>query len=122
MAATITVTSLADDGGPGEIRSAISTANASSGSTITFKSGLSGTVTLTSGLPPITASVTINGPGEASIAIDGANLYRPFVINNSSATVNIEAIAIQNGSAGRWRRNPSVRRYFITFKLHPGGQ
>jgi len=95
----ITVTSLADDGGAGELRAAISAANASPGATITFQDGLSGTITLTSGLPDITTSLWILGPGASTIKIDGAHTCRPFFESAAgNDTLTISGLTIQNGS------------------------
>jgi len=96
---TITVTSLADDGGPGELRAAINQANTDNdGDTITFANGLTGTIMLTSGLPTITASVTVQGPGAGVLAVDGAGAYRPFYIDAPGASVAISGLAVQAGS------------------------
>lgn len=97
---TYTVTSLADDGGPGELRAAMIAANASAGSTITFQSGLSGTITLSptlQALPTILVPTTIQGPGESLLAIDGRGTYRPFKINAPGASVDLSGLTIQNG-------------------------
>src|SRR5580658_1516040 len=67
---TFAVTSLADDGAVGTLRVAINDANAKPGSTIKF--GVSGTITIASTLPEITAGMTIQGPAGSSISIDGA--------------------------------------------------
>ena len=99
-ALTYTVTSLADDGGPGQLRAGIIAANASSGSTIKFQNGLTGTISLSptlQALPAITVNTTIQGPGASLIAIDGDGTYRPFQINGSSAMVNISGLTIQHG-------------------------
>ena len=62
-AANFPVTSLADDGSAGTLRDALTSANANADAdTITFASGLTGTVTL-AGTLPISASVDIQGPG-----------------------------------------------------------
>ncbi len=98
---TYNVTSLADDGGPGELRAAISAANANAGSTITFQSGLSGTITLSptlQALPTILVPTTIQGPGESLIAVDGRGTYRPFEINAPGASVALSGLTIQNGA------------------------
>ena len=95
------VTSLADDGGPGQLRAAISAANADAGSTITFQSGLSGTITLSptlQALPIILVNTTIQGPGESLIAVDGRGTYRPFEINAPGASVDLSGLTIQHGS------------------------
>src|SRR5210317_584127 len=78
-AATIEVTSLADDGAVGTLREAITTANLTAGDdVITFASGLSGTITLTSALPTISDNLTVTGPGESDLTIDGDAQFRVF--------------------------------------------
>ena len=97
-ASTITVTNLLDDGSVGSLREAIVTANSASGSTIAFQSGLSGIITLKSDLPAITASTTISGPGESSLAVDGSAAFRPFLIDVSTGTVSIIDLTVQSGA------------------------
>lgn len=92
-AAAFNVTSLADDGEPGELRSAITLANASPGSTIAF--GVTGTIILAGALPQITASVAITG-GDL-IVVDGAGKYQPFSVNASGSSVTLSGLTIQNG-------------------------
>ena len=58
MAASFAVTSLSDSG-PGSLRAAITSANANTGSTITF--GTTGTITLSTPLPGLVAQMTIDG-------------------------------------------------------------
>ena len=97
---TYNVTSLADDGGPGELRAAMIAANANAGSTITFQSGLSGAITLSptlQALPTITVRTSIQGPGASLIAVDGNRAWRPFSINASGASVDISGLTIQHG-------------------------
>src|SRR5438067_8122538 len=64
---TITVTSTADSGA-GTLRAAL--ASAANGDTIDV-SGVTGTILLTSGELLVTNSVTILGPGPASLAVNG---------------------------------------------------
>ena len=98
-ARAITVTSLADDGSAGTLRAAINQANSdANGDTITFQSGLTGAITLTSGLPSITTSMTIQGPGESILAVDGAKMYRPFDISAPGGSITLSGLMIQNGS------------------------
>ena len=100
MSATITVASLADDGGNGELRAAITQANSdAAGDTITFRNGLSGTILLTSALPPFTKGMTIQGLASTTIAIDGAGKYQPIFIQATGATVTIANVTIQHGNA-----------------------
>jgi hypothetical protein len=80
-AATYTVTTL-NDAGVGSLREAIVDANASAGAdTIVFDAGLTGTITLASDFPNITEDLTITGPGEDDLTIDGVASHRPFWVN-----------------------------------------
>ena len=92
------VTSLADDGGNGELRAEIIAAAASPGSGITFQNGLSGVITLSANLPAITTGTTIQGPGASLLAINGANQYRPFTVNAANNLVTISGLAMRRGS------------------------
>jgi fibronectin type 3 domain-containing protein len=96
LAATYTVTTLADTGA-GSLREAITSANGDSGSTVNFQSGLTGTITLSGPLPQITGAMTILGPGAATITINAGSLCRPFWIDASGATVSISGLTITNG-------------------------
>ena len=58
MAATYTVTNLKDSG-PGSLRAAMLSANASKGSTVNFAT--TGTINLSSSLPVITSQMTVDG-------------------------------------------------------------
>ncbi len=78
---------------------AIVDANAKPGSTISFASGLTGVIKLTSGLPTITVSMTIKGPGASLLAIDGMGKYRPFFITPSGTDkVSVSGLTIEAGS------------------------
>lgn len=79
-AATFTVSSLADSG-PGTLRQAALDANATAGAdTIQFQSGLTGTITLTSGDIDLTEAVTITGPGAGLLTVSGNDASRIFDI------------------------------------------
>jgi hypothetical protein len=83
---TITVTSL-DDSGSGTLREAIT--NAQSGDTIDFDSMLSGTIVLGSALPVISVDyLTITGPLDNSITIDGDSQYQIFNVQADPFTVS----------------------------------
>ena len=91
---TVTVTSLLDDVSNGTLRWAINEANTNpSIDEIVFDSSLSGTITLTSDLPNISANLSITGPGTSLISISGNNQYKMFLVN-SSITLNISGIKL----------------------------
>jgi uncharacterized repeat protein (TIGR02543 family) len=82
-----------NNSGAGSLRQAIT--NASSGSVITFADALAGqTITLTSALPTIAKSLTIEGNG---ITISGNSACQIMYINSSSATVTIRRVHFANG-------------------------
>jgi hypothetical protein len=93
---TIPVTNTTDSG-PGSLRTAITDANANPGSTINFS--VTGTITLLSALPAITANMTITGPGAASLTVSGNNsstVGTIFTITNG-VTASISGLTIANG-------------------------
>jgi predicted outer membrane repeat protein len=92
-AATITVTNT-NDSGAGSLRQALAIAN--DGDTITF--AVTGTIGLTSGELLVDKSITISGPGAASLAINGNAKSRVFHIG-ASRTVTISGLTITNGNA-----------------------
>jgi hypothetical protein len=94
MAATLTVTSLADDGSVGTLRYAIVTA--SPGDTVKF--AVNGTITLALGTLEINKNLTISGPSATTLAVSGNNLSTVFQID-SGFMVNISAITVRNGTA-----------------------
>src|SRR2546422_3141375 len=93
-AATLTVTSTADDGFVGTLRRVL--AGAADGATIDFS--VTGTIMLTTGQLLVDKSVEILGPGANSLAIDGNAASRVFYIA-SGKTVSISGLTITNGSA-----------------------
>lgn len=92
MAATDTVTSLADDGSPGTLRSVL--AAASLGDTIVFS--VTGTITLTQGTLNIRQNLTLNGPGVANLAISGNNVAIVLTVS-SGVAATISNLTIENG-------------------------
>src|SRR5260221_1818843 len=85
--------------GPGSLRQAILDANALPGvNSIDFASTAYGTITLTSGELFITDDLFINGPGPASLAVDGNAADRVFHIL-SNAVVSISGLTITNSLA-----------------------
>jgi len=91
---TYVVTTTADSG-PGSLRDALLTATP--GRVITF--AVSGTITLTSPLPPIRVALSITGPGVASLTISGADAYRVLFVDAAGATVTISDVDIAHGLA-----------------------
>src|SRR5690242_17195099 len=81
VAQAATVTNLSDSD-PGSLRALINASNA--GDTIDFAPGLSGTITLTTGVLMIPHSLTISGPGAGTIAIDGNHTTTVFDIAPSA--------------------------------------
>ncbi len=98
QAATIAVTSTADNG-PGSLRNAL--ASAANGDTIDA-SGVSGTILLTNGELLVTNSVDIVGPGPDLLAINGNYTSRTVNPNRvfhtgSNTVVTISSLTITNG-------------------------
>jgi hypothetical protein len=69
--------------------------SAGSGDTINFS--VTGTITLSSGLPEMLQSLTITGPGASQLTISGNNAYQVFFVQLYS-TVSISGLTIANGS------------------------
>src|SRR6476646_5076333 len=91
QAATITVTNT-NDSGAGSLRQAI--ANANHGDRIQF--GITGTMILTTGELLVDKSVTISGPGAASLTVDGNGTGRVFHVSRG-VTAAIAGLTITNG-------------------------
>jgi hypothetical protein len=98
--ATLTVMNL-NDAGPGSLRAAIITANATTGDRIVFAPAAHGVLTLLTGQFDITSSMTIVGPGPTRLIINGNAIDRVFDIDNTSTTndspVSISGLSIVNG-------------------------
>ena len=93
---TVTNTS---DSGAGSLRQAIMDADAANtGDTIAFGLAVTGTITLTTGVLEIQHSLTINGPGAATLAVSGGGSSQVFLVD-SNATVSISGLTIQDGTA-----------------------
>lgn len=100
-AATFEVTNL-NDSGAGSLRQAIADANANPDSDlITFQSGLSGTITLTTGELSISESLEIQGPGSDVLAISGNDSSRVFSSYRGGAAIDvtISGLKITGGHA-----------------------
>jgi hypothetical protein len=92
-ATTRQVTTTADSG-PGSLREAVT--NATDGDTVTFAPGVTGTIALQSPLL-IESNVTITGPGEGVLTIDGGNQVQDVVVAGSSGTATISDLTISHG-------------------------
>jgi hypothetical protein len=93
---TFLVTTTADSG-QGSLRQAILDANADlGGDIIQFASGVSGTITLTSGELDITDTVDIQGPGAGDVTVSGNNASRVFHLND---VATISGLTITGGSS-----------------------
>ena len=92
--ANVIVVTNTNDSGPGSLRDALAVAN--DGDTIDA-TGISGTISLTSGELQITHAVTINGPGAESLLVAGNGTFRVF--HNLASHVTISGLFIAGGSA-----------------------
>src|SRR5436853_4445130 len=91
--ATTVIVSNTNDNGPGSLRQALADSN--DGDTIDA-TGISGVITLTTGQLLVDKSVTINGAGADSLAVEGNAISRVFQIGPSE-TVTISDLTIRNG-------------------------
>jgi len=95
-AATLPVTSCADDGGSGTLRAVVATA--ASGDVVELGGLTCSVITLVQGAIPVQAdSLTIHGPGAGRLAIDGAASDRVFV-HYGADTLRISALTVRNGA------------------------
>ena len=92
--ANIIVVTNTDDSGPGSLRDALA---AAVDGDIIDATGISGTILLTSGELQITTAVSINGPGDTSLTVDGNGTFRVF--DNLTSGATIAGFTITNGSA-----------------------
>ena len=94
-AATLTVTSAADDGSADTLRSVVAAAGA--GDTVVFAPNVT-LITLKQGQITLSNPITIQGPGAALLAIDGNQNGRVFAIVNSTGVAALSGLTIQNGA------------------------
>src|ERR1700677_3289612 len=80
---TYAVTSSNDDGATGELRWAVTQAEACPGSTVNFNLSSPSTITLTSRIL-INASMPINGPGATGLTISGGQPPNNGVVDSSN--------------------------------------
>ena len=92
------VTSLADTNTSGTLRYALGQANSSASiNSIIISSATTGTITLTSNLPAITASVEIHGTGRDTTTIDGNGLYRAITNTTNGITITVKDLTFTRG-------------------------
>ncbi len=96
LLSTDIVTNLADSGA-GSLRQTL--ASAAPGDTVQFASGLTGTLTLTSGELNLNQNVTITGPGTSSLSISGGNNSTVFNVS-AGVSASISGLTITEGFAG----------------------
>lgn len=97
-AATFGVSNLSDSG-PGSLRQAIADANGAGGAdTITFQSGLSGTINVGAEMS-VTEELAIDGPGASTITLDGGDTDRILHASNTAA-LSVSGLTLTNGDAG----------------------
>lgn len=98
FAANYVVTNTLDDGSTGSLRYAIFQANVNAGAdTITFASGVTGTITLSPsyGSLYIYDPLTITGPGASALTIDGGNIPAP----STTSSVPASGFLVAGGTA-----------------------
>jgi predicted outer membrane repeat protein len=93
---TYTVTN-PNDIGSGTLRDTIVTANANPGSTINFS--ITGTITITSGVMPITAGMNIVGPGANFLNIQRTSGTGGIFSFAATSVLNISDLTISNGNS-----------------------
>ena len=99
---TLSVTTNAD-GGAGSLRAAVAQANGDTNDTITFTSGVTSPITLTTGELLITGGVTISGPGASALTVSGNNASRVFHVSGGRVTISgltITKGSVANGGGG----------------------
>ncbi|HEX7769026.1 MAG TPA: choice-of-anchor Q domain-containing protein [Dokdonella sp.] len=100
-AATFTVTSLADSG-PGSLRAAVESANATpGGDTIRFQAALAGTISLAAEIL-VSDALVVEGPGPEALTLSGAGSHRIFVLDRASGartTTLLSGLAFEDGQA-----------------------
>ena len=95
-ASSFAVTNI-NDSGPGSLRQAIIDADASTDASNTIAVSATGEIKLLSVLPAITQPMQIQGPGAASLDVNGQNANAIFVILGAGG-VGISGLTVSNGS------------------------
>ena len=92
------VVSNLNDSGAGSLRQAIN--DVPSGGTITFSTGVTGTIALLSDLPVISKSIVITGLGQTNTTILGSSLYGMFEVQ-SGGNVTLNQMTLTSGGGSR---------------------
>jgi hypothetical protein len=114
-ASTRLITTCADDGSVGSLRSVM--ASAEDGDVIDMSQLVCSTITLTSGSIDFDVDdLTLQGPGQNALTIDGNNADRVFTIYSSSGTISINDLTIAHGLMGgtAYATGGCVYSYFAT--------
>src|SRR5438105_732529 len=88
------------DSGPGSLRAAILSANASGGE-IEFIHKVKGRIELLSALPGFAANITITGPGAEMLTVSGGQACRIFSMN-AGTTNTVSGLTIADGMAAAY--------------------
>ncbi|MEZ5061249.1 MAG: choice-of-anchor Q domain-containing protein [Solirubrobacterales bacterium] len=97
-AATFTVTDTGD-AGPGTLRQAVADANANAGADTIDASGVSGTITLTSGQLAVTGGLEIDGPGAGALTVSGGGSSRVLDFGSVGEDLTVTGMTITGGAA-----------------------
>jgi hypothetical protein len=114
QAATFEVTNLTD-AAPGSLRDAVNQANAAGGAdTITFQSGLSGTINVASQID-ITDELDIVGPGSDVITLDGGDANR--LLYSTGPGLAVSGLTFTNGDTDGASNGGAIAAYGGSFSL-----
>lgn len=98
QAATFQVTNL-NDSGPGSLRKAIDDSNAAAGAdTVTFQSGLSGTINVLTGMYA-NDDLSIEGPGASVITLDGADNTSLLRVATGPVDLSVSGLTLTNANS-----------------------
>jgi hypothetical protein len=121
LLSTYTVNALTDTGAgsglTGDLRYCVTKATSGS-DTITFASGLTGTIALQSALPALNASVAIQGPGAAQLAVSGGfGKFTMFTVG-SAAHVAISGLPLEKAEYYAINNSGSLVASNMSFTLN----
>jgi hypothetical protein len=114
VAATLPVMSCADDGSVGTLRSVL--AHSATGDIVDMSALTCSRITLASGALSVTSWITLQGPGQNALTIDGANADR--VISSKNVSVTLKDLSLAhgrvNGNGGCLYSKQEVFLYGVT--------